>query len=330
MSMQLADMLYRIYFMEGNMKLLVDYSENWPSVSFPGFVLPELPQIFVLSKKLGISSPVPKLPFINTEKAGSKLNFGWEGSIGFTEGLTLRRKVCSTQPSTVPPDAMNQVMCEIEEAMSSSNTLEGTTAKIENKCISVHSGESDCACSSTAPIILTSGALTSPIPPRKNPSLGSKIRNKDHSNKGSIASHKINHKKLQLSVKVVNNLFFLFFYIYRSFFVFLLSTILCTFFCLQGIINEYPTGEQFLNQHGNIGLFAEGFTALERKFLKFLIMQMTGEIKDIQNTDMKKISKKDLHKVCQTSIFFLPLSSHHTDIISFVSRFLHHSLRCGL
>ena len=77
-------------------------------------------------------------------------------------------------------------------------------------------------------------------------------------------------------------------------------------YCLQqGIINEYPTGEQFLNQHGNIGLFAEGFTALERKYLKFLITQMSGDIKDIQNIDMKRILKKDLHKVCYTRITFV-------------------------
>jgi hypothetical protein len=128
--MQLADMLHRIYFMERNMKLLVDYSEIWPSMVFPGFVLPELLQIFVLSRKLGISSPVPKMPFINTEKAGSKLNFGWDGSVGFIDGLALRKKVYSTQPSSVPPDAMSQVMFEVEEAMATSNTLEGTVTRI--------------------------------------------------------------------------------------------------------------------------------------------------------------------------------------------------------
>ena len=202
--------------MERNMKLLVDYSENWPPMVFPSFALPELLQIFVLSKKLGISCPVPKLPFINAGKGGSNLNFGWDGSVGFTEGLALRKKVCSTQPSTVPSDAMHQVMFEVEEAMASSNTLESTIARIENNCIPVHSGESGCACSTMTPFNSSSGALTSPIPPRKNPSLGSKVRNKDHSNKGSIASHKINHRKLQLSVKVIKFFLNLTFFTCRS------------------------------------------------------------------------------------------------------------------
>jgi hypothetical protein len=104
-------------------------------------------------------------------------------------------------------------MFEVKEAMASSNTIESTIARIENNCIPVHSGESGCACSTMTPINSSSGAY---IPPRKNPSLGSKVRNKYHSNKGSIASHKINHRKLQLSVKVINFFLNLTFFTCRS------------------------------------------------------------------------------------------------------------------
>ena len=68
-------------------------------------------------------------------------------------------------------------------------------------------------------------------------------------------------------------------------------------------MSEHPTGEQFLNQHGAIGLFADGFTALERKYLKFFMIQMNSETEIIQNIDMKKISKKDLHKVFYSMLY---------------------------
>lgn len=196
--------------MERNMKLLVDYSEKWPLMTFPGFVLPELLQIFVLSEKLGVVSPIPKLPFINAEKNGSKNIFGWNGSVGFVEGLALRKKVCSKPPSIISEDAVNQVCCELEEAMASSSTLESTIARIENSCITANSGESSCASSSSssATTISSSEALTSPIPSRKNQSFGAKTRNKDHSNKGSVGSHRLNHSQLQLSVKVIYNWFY--------------------------------------------------------------------------------------------------------------------------
>ena len=192
------------------MKLLVEYSEKWPMMTFPGFVMPELLQIYVLSEKLGVGSPIPKLPFINTEKESSKSLFGWDGSVGFVEGLALRKKVCSKSPSNISEDAVNQVCFELEEAMASSATFDSTIARIENSCIAACSGKSSCAnsSSSSATSISSSEALTSPIPSRKNPSFGAKTRNKNHSNKGSVGSHKINHSRLQLSVKVMYDWFY--------------------------------------------------------------------------------------------------------------------------
>lgn len=83
---------------------------------------------------------------------------------------------------------------------------------------------------------------------------------------------------------------------------------------LQGIISEYPNGEQFLNQHGNIGLFADGFTSFERKYLKFLIIQMSGEIKDVQNIDMNKVRNSLIFITCTRHLPFYNanvLSIHH-------------------
>ena len=207
MSLPLGDMLYRMYFMERNMKLLIDYTENWPLMNFPGFVLPELLQIFVLSKKLGVTSPIPKIQFVNAGSEGSKKIFGWDGSVGFTEASALRTKVSSGPPTTVSSDAINQVMFEVEEAMASSATLDSVMARISASCITSSLGESCSMCSSTGPVISSTQLLTSPIPPRKNPSTGAKTSRKDHSNKGSVNSHKINLSKLQLSVKV-NNFYF--------------------------------------------------------------------------------------------------------------------------
>ena len=68
---------------------------------------------------------------------------------------------------------------------------------------------------------------------------------------------------------------------------------------MQGIMTEYPTGLQFLNQHGDISLFADGFTALERKYLKYLLLRLNDRVPNISDIVVKSISKKDLHKVLQ-------------------------------
>lgn len=68
---------------------------------------------------------------------------------------------------------------------------------------------------------------------------------------------------------------------------------------MQGIMTEYPTGLQFLNQHGDMSLFADGFTALERKYLKYLLLRLNDRVSNISDIVVKNISKKDLHKVLQ-------------------------------
>lgn len=64
-------------------------------------------------------------------------------------------------------------------------------------------------------------------------------------------------------------------------------------------MTEYPTDLQFLNQHGDMSLFADGFTALERKYLKYLLLRLNDRVSNISDIVVKNISKKDLHKVLQ-------------------------------
>ena len=60
---------------------------------------------------------------------------------------------------------------------------------------------------------------------------------------------------------------------------------------------EYPTGLHFLNQHGDMSIFADGFTAMERKYLKFLLLRMSDKADNISDIVVRNISKKNLHKV---------------------------------
>jgi hypothetical protein len=57
-------------------------------------------------------------------------------------------------------------------------------------------------------------------------------------------------------------------------------------------LTEYPTGLQFLNQHGDISLLAEGITAMERKYLEFVLLQMSATLEIISDIIIKNISKR--------------------------------------
>ena len=193
MSMQLADILYKLYFMERNMKLLVDYTASWPLLSFPAYIIPEILYIWVLSTKIRVLSPVPKLPLINPGLEYELQHFGWGGSVGFTAAAMISKKLSSNLPNKVSEAAVQQVLYEVEESMSSSSSLERVISDIE-VCVKPSSASNE-----VNSFFSSEADLTSPMPARKN---HSKCRNKDHSNKGGIGSHKLNHQKLQLSVKV--------------------------------------------------------------------------------------------------------------------------------
>ena len=193
MSLQLADILYKMYFMERNIKLLVDYSPSWPVLSFPAYAVPEVLFIWLLNERLKISSPVPKLPFVDPGIGYGLQHFGWSGSVGFSTAAMLPKKLPSKEPSNIAASAVQHVLYEIEEAVSMSTSLDSGIFDIE-------------ACSSSSSVspdknisVSSNVELASPMPARKN---HSKCREKDHSNKGGVGSHKISHKKLQLTLKV--------------------------------------------------------------------------------------------------------------------------------
>jgi hypothetical protein len=194
MSLQLGDMLYKMYFMERNMKLLIDYTPTWPVLSFSAIAIPEILYIWLLSEKLGIISPVPKLPFVNPGPGYEFKNFGWSGSVGFMKAALLTKKLPSREPTNVAAAAVEQVLYELEESVSMSSSLNKGISDIEMSL--TPSSPSRVQESSTS----LEHELTSPMPARKN---HSKFRNKDHSNKGGVGSHKISHDKLQLTVKVI-------------------------------------------------------------------------------------------------------------------------------
>jgi hypothetical protein len=191
---KLGDMLYKMYFMERNMKLLVDYSPTWPVLSFSAIAIPEILYIWLLSEKLGIMSPVPKLPFVNPGSGYEFKHFGWSGSVGFMNAALLTKKLPSREPTNIAAAAVEQVLYELEESVSMSSTLNKGISDIEMSL--TPSSPSRVQESSTS----LDNELTSPMPARKN---HSKCRKKDHSNNGGVGSHKINHDKLQLTVKVI-------------------------------------------------------------------------------------------------------------------------------
>ena len=193
MSLQLADILYKMYFMERNIKLLVDYTSSWPVLSFPAYAIPEILYIWLLSEVLKISSPVPKLPFVDPGLGHELQHFGWSGSVGFSTAAMLPKKLPSKEPNNIAASAVQHVMYEIEESVSMSTSLDNGIFDIET-CSSSSSGSTD-----KSIIVSSNSELTSPMPARKN---HSKCREKDHSNKGGVGSHKISHQKLQLTLKV--------------------------------------------------------------------------------------------------------------------------------
>ena len=95
MSMQFADTLYKVY-----------YTASWPLMSFPAFTIPEVLHIWLLSKNLGIRSPVPKLPLVYPGQDYQTKHFGWSGSIGFSEAALISKKLISKEPSSIPETAV--------------------------------------------------------------------------------------------------------------------------------------------------------------------------------------------------------------------------------
>ena len=64
------------------MKLRVGYISLLPLLSFPAYIIPEILYIWVLSTKINVLSPVPKLPLVNPRPGYDLQHFGWGGSVG--------------------------------------------------------------------------------------------------------------------------------------------------------------------------------------------------------------------------------------------------------
>lgn len=81
-------------------------------------------------------------------------------------------------------------------------------------------------------------------------------------------------------------------------------------------MSEYPTGEEFLHQHGNLAIFAKGFTALERKYLRFLLVRISG-LDDVADVDIRKIAKEDLQRIWNVRIASLQSAVDHQDLLPY-------------
>jgi hypothetical protein len=66
--------------------------------------------------------------------------------------------------------------------------------------------------------------------------------------------------------------------------------VLYTVYFAWRTLSEYPTEEEYLNQHGNLFIYEIGFTSLERKYLRFLLILMSGvDVVTIADVDIKVI-----------------------------------------
>lgn len=110
--------------MERNIKLLADYTSSWPALSFPAYAIPEILYIWLLSEVLKISSPVPKLPFVDPGLGHELQHFGWSGSVGFSTAAMLLKKLPSKEPNNIVASAVQHVLSKIEKSVSTSTSLD--------------------------------------------------------------------------------------------------------------------------------------------------------------------------------------------------------------
>jgi hypothetical protein len=61
-------------------------------------------------------------------------------------------------------------------------------------------------------------------------------------------------------------------------------------------MKEYPSATEFLNQYGDLAEYANGFNTVERRFLKFFLVEFS-EDRNIENLIITESIKTKLHKV---------------------------------
>jgi hypothetical protein len=235
---------------------------------------------------LKIKSPVEKIPFIN---AISEDHFGWAGSKAFIKAASIGKQLKTQKPVKISENAAKMVLLEIEESASQSTTFDILIHAVENRGLASTPTTCDRCPQPPSSLPSSSSSLTSSVMPPlcnecthlseialksadiseqktivyQSPAMKNTMKQRKESNKGSIGSHQAASGKLQLTTKK--------------------------------LVNEHPTAQRFLYQHGDLSLFS-GITAIERRYIRWLVLGMTGK-KDIADVDVKKVDKAYLWKV---------------------------------
>jgi hypothetical protein len=84
---------------------------------------------------------------------------------------------------------------------------------------------------------------------------------------------------------------------------------------------EYVKPDVFLNMHGSIRVFSEGYGPLERKYLTLLLLQLFGK-RDIRDIDLKndinEPSMNQLHKMWTLRVGVLNQEEELSDLCGFM------------
>lgn len=201
-------------FGEKNIKVIVSLDLQFPDYLFGFTNVPDILNIHALSTKLNVKSPLPKLNIVHKSTG----QFGWAGSTGYFDAASKSKSHESVSPKFFTKVAVQQVVCEVEEAaegiegMRSSN-YNNIISRIELSfptCLDCNTAESPLLCpSQTASIVL------SPDPTKKHKRSRSKNQSYSKSNKGSATlSHRLNTSKLEISIKVGRVIDWLLYYIH--------------------------------------------------------------------------------------------------------------------
>ena len=84
---------------------------------------------------------------------------------------------------------------------------------------------------------------------------------------------------------------------------------------------EYVKPDGFLNMHGSIKVFSEGYGPLERKYLTLLLLQLFGksDIRDIDlKSDINELSMNRLHKMWTLRVGVLNQDEELSDLCEFM------------
>ena len=271
----LCDATHKIYFFETNMSHLIDYDRTWPLLRIGAFAAADALLIYCLSHKLGILSPIPKLPLV---KGDPSSKFGWAGSVRFVEALNDAREMKAKPPAIIPLASAQFVLQEFEH-LASSSMLFTSLASSTEAAICKQCSPDNIFCGSCSEVQGLSASsvnniplqMISPEPPkRRNRVTDRRLQTAHHSNKGGVGSHKKTTVKLDSSTKA--------------------------------LMKSKMTGLQAISMHGSILGVVGGFTPYERWWIKhFLILleeRINGQsVSKVKDVNLKSQFKEPLQKV---------------------------------